>query len=514
MSENLDTLQISEDDLKKAGDKLKDWRWRINNLYYITDKAGRTIKFKMNAAQEAVFKNMHHRNVILKARQLGMTTFMMIFMLDQALFVANTRCAIICHSKDDAARLFDEKVKFAYQRLPDSIKAQRPAVNDRSGELKFNNGSSLTVGSSFRGGTLAYLHVSEFGKIAAKYPDKAREIVTGGFEAVGLEGVVTLESTAEGRSGYFFDYCQQAEKDMLAEKALSALDWKFFFFSWDLDPKYTIDTGEPITQRTEEYFQRLFAETQKEYTEGQKRWYQAKEKTLGADMLREYPSSPAEAFKQSLEGAYYERQFRDLYEKKQITSVPHDPHAAVHTFWDIGVNDQTSIWFGQLCGREWHFINYYENSGEGLEHYAAVLNDFRDKYGYNYGTHIGPHDLGVREWGADGKTRLESALAKGIRFELASKLPVADGIESARNILPMCWFDEAMCDTGLKRLQAYRKEWDAKHGIWKDKPLHDENSNGADAFRYFAVTSNYVQNQFSNVVSFKPQAPISVAAWT
>lgn len=507
-------IRIDEYQLAEAGEKLKDWRWRIDNLYYITDKQGRTVKFKMNDAQRAFFHRMHTRNIILKSRQLGFTTFTMIFMLDQSVFRPNTRCAIICHNKDDAARLFDEKIKFAYNRLPQEIRDLNPAVNDRAGELRFKNGSSLTVGTSFRGGTLRYLHVSEFGKICAKYPDKAMEIVTGAFEAVGSGCVITIESTAEGRAGYFFDYCQEAEQAMLAEKALSALDWKFFFFAWNLDPTYTIDTGEEITQRIEEYFEALSLKTGFEYTEGQQRWYQIKEKTLGGEMKREYPSCPEEAFEASLEGAYYERQFKDLYKRKQITSVPYDPATSVHTIWDIGVNDKNAIWFVQLCGREWHIIDYYENSGEGLEHYVSILNEKRDKYGYSYGSHIGPHDLAVREWGADGKTRIESALAKGIRFEIAPRIPRVDGIEAVRNLLPICWFDEAKCEIGLAHLQAYRKEWNAKLGVWKDTPLHDDASNGADAFRYFATSTIYLQNTYSNVVSIQVQKPISAAAWS
>lgn len=500
--------------MEKAAAKIKDWRWRMDNLYYITDKLGRTIKFKMNAAQEAVYEGMHYRNVILKSRQLGMTTFKMILMLDQAIFRPNTRCAIICHSKDDAARLFDEKVKFAYNRLPDAIKNMVQAVNDRSGELKFSNGSSLTVGTSFRGGTLRYLHVSEFGKICAKYPDKAKEIVSGAFEAVGQDCVITLESTAEGRLGYFAEYCHAAEMQQLSNKDLANLDWKFFFFPWDLDPTYTVDVGEEIPQRIEEYFFDLSIKTGKRYTEGQKRWYFIKEKTLGNEMKREYPSTPEEAFAQSIEGAYYERQFRDLYAKKQITRIPHDPSAAVHTVWDIGVNDQNAIWFVQLCGREWHIIDYYENSGEGLSHYIGVLNQKRNDFGYEWGYHVAPHDIAVREWGSDGKSRLEIARGLGILFEIAPKLPVNDGIESVRSILPMCWFDAGKCEIGISRLQGYRKDWNEKLGIWRDRPLHDENSNGSDAFRYFAVSTTLLQNKFSSAITVAPKKRISPLAWS
>ena len=189
---------------------LSDWRWRINNLYYITDKSGKKVLFQLNEQQAQFFENMHYRNIILKARQLGFTTFMMIFMLDACLFNDNTKCAVITHSRDDSIRLFREKIEFAYENLPDTIKDWMPAKIGRAGEYVFANDSSVSVGTSFRGGTLTYLHVSEFGKICARFPHKAKEIVTGAFEAVSQDCVITIESTAEGKSGYFFDYCQDS----------------------------------------------------------------------------------------------------------------------------------------------------------------------------------------------------------------------------------------------------------------------------------------------------------------
>ncbi|EHV9720261.1 hypothetical protein K1B37_000980 [Vibrio parahaemolyticus] len=502
------------DKVKIAGANLKSWHWRINNLYYITNKDGVKVKFKMNRAQRVFFKNMHYRNIILKARQLGMTTFVMIFMLDAALFRKNTRCAVIAHTKPDAQRLFDEKIKFAYDNLPPAIKRLRPTVADAAGVLKLSNGSSITVGTSFRGGTLRYLHISEFGKICAKSPDKAKEIVTGAFEAVGSKCMITLESTAEGRTGYFFDYCQRAENDMLIDKALSRLDWKFFFFSWFEDPEYTLDEGDDLTKETIEYFEKITAQYGISFTVGQMRWYQAKAKDLGDDMKREYPTIPKEAFEVSIEGAYYTTQFKELYKNKQITRVPHEPAAAVHTIWDIGVNDKNAIWFVQLCGREWHIINYYENSGEGVSFYIKILKDYQFKYGYTYGTHIGPHDLEVREWGNDGMTRKDSAKAKGIEFSVAPKLGKTEGIDIVRNVLPLCWFDEANCAEGIAHLQNYRKEWDEKAGTWKQNPLHDDSSNGSDSFRYFATSTNLIKRGFSFVTVGAVQKVIHPAAWT
>ncbi len=224
---------------------LRDKLWRLNHLYWITNKEGRPVRFKMTPEQLEYFEGMHTRNIILKARQLGFTTEVCIIQLDAALFEA-AKCALIAHTLNDAKRLFREKIKYAYEKLPDEIKAANPASNDAAGELVFSKGGSLYISTSFRGGTLRYLHVSEFGKICAKYPEKAREIVTGAFEAVSSDCFTTIESTAEGRAGYFYDYCQSAEKAQIQSKALSNLDWKFFFFSWWKNPEYAIDPVEQL----------------------------------------------------------------------------------------------------------------------------------------------------------------------------------------------------------------------------------------------------------------------------
>ncbi|MDX7081874.1 terminase [Serratia marcescens] len=480
--------QFSE--LKK---NLKNRFWRLNNLYFITDKSGKKVKFRMTPEQLEYFEGVHTRNIILKARQLGFTTLVCIVQLDAALF-ESAKCALIAHTLNDAKRLFREKVKYAYDNLPALIKKANPAKNDAVGELVFNNGGSLYVSTSFRGGTLRYLHVSEFGKICAKYPDKAREIVTGAFEAVSTDCFTTIESTAEGRAGYFFDYCQTAEKAQLQGKTLSNLDWKFFFFTWWKNPQYAIAPVESLPERLVDYFNELEAKHGVTLNESQKAWYLAKEKTLGDDMKREYPSIPAEAFQQSVEGAYYAKQFRWLYTNKRIGSLPDNSHLPVHTFWDIGVGDSTAIWFVREVGEEFHIIDYYENSGEGLRHYMKVLKD----RGYEYGEHWGPHDIENREFGSDAKSRKELARegyeidgqVYSMTFKVVPKVGVDTGIESVREILPKCVFDDEKCAEGISHLEGYRKEWDDKRGCWKDKPLHDHTSHGSDGFRYFAVAKN------------------------
>ncbi|EKN5913093.1 TPA: terminase [Yersinia enterocolitica] len=472
---------------------LKNRFWRLNHLYKIKDKNGKCVTFKMTPEQLEYFDGMHDRNVILKARQLGFTTEVCIIQLDLALF-HKKECALIAHSLPDAERLFRNKTQYAYRLLPDDIKRANPLTKETTSEYVFDKGGSVTVSTSFRGGTLYSLHVSEFGKICAKYPEKAKEIVTGAFEAVPLGGKITLESTAEGRAGYFYDYCQDAEKAQLQGKELSNLDWKFFFFSWWKNPQYAIDPVEGLPQRLVDYFAEMEAKHCVHLNERQKAWYYAKEKTLGDDMKREYPTIPAEAFQQSVEGAYYAKQFRWLYTNKRICKLPDNSHLPVHTFWDIGVGDSTAIWFVREVGEEFHIIDYYENSGEGLRHYMKVLKD----RGYTYGDHWGPHDIENREFGSDAKSRKELARegyeidgqVYSMTFKVVPKTGVDTGIESVREILPKCVFDEDKCAEGITHLEGYRKEWDDKRGCWKDKPLHDHTSHGSDGFRYFAVAKN------------------------
>lgn len=188
-------------------------------------------------------------------------------------------------------------------------------------------------------------------------------------------------------------------------------------------------------------------------------------------------------------GAYYSKWIDAAREAKHITNVPHDDAAPVHTWWDIGVGDATTIGFFQEIGRnEWHLIDYYENEGEGLQHYIKVLEDKKAKLNYNYGKHYAPHDIEVREFTRDGKTRREIAKSFGIDFEIVPNLGVEEGIEAVRTRFGNLWIDAARCTAFLERISQYRKEFDEKNNVYKDKPVHDWTSHAADMLRYWAVT--------------------------
>ena len=133
--------------------RLRDKTWRLNNLYFITDKRGKKVRFRMTPEQIEYYEGIHTRNIILKARQLGFTTEQCIIQLDAALF-ESAKCALIAHTLNDAKRLFREKIKYAYDNLPAEIRLANPARNDAAGELVFAKGGSLYISTSLRGGTL------------------------------------------------------------------------------------------------------------------------------------------------------------------------------------------------------------------------------------------------------------------------------------------------------------------------------------------------------------------------
>lgn len=473
-----------------TGEQFCDPRWRLANLYTIIDKDGNKVKFKPNAAQTKFLGDLHNQNIILKARQLGFTTLCCLIYLDACLWTPNTRAAIIAHRMDDAKVIFRDKVQFPYENLDPEIKRRISAVQDSADTLTFSNNSSIRVSVSARSGTLQYLHISEFGKICALYPEKAREIVTGALNAVDAGQFVAIESTAEGQEGAFYDLTQRARLRQESGQPLTALDYKFHFFPWWQDPSYTLPNEYVfITDDDARYFRELELKGIT-LTDGQKRWWVKKAETQAGDMKREYPATPDEAFEQALEGAYFTHQIFAATKQGRVGGFPFDPRYPVNTFWDLGRNDLNSIWLHQNVAGFDRFVGYYENSGEYIGHYVAWLREWARERDATFGEHYWPHD-GDRQslWLENGTKDVAHGLGFYPRVIDRPKVK-GEAINAARSAFSKCQFDEIGCATGLKRLRMYRKEWDDQRGVWKDRPLHDDASHGADAFMTFACSGH------------------------
>lgn len=197
------------------------------------------------------------------------------------------------------------------------------------------------------------------------------------------------------------------------------------------------------------------------------------------------------SFNVALIGAYYAKEMSKAEEEGRITTFPIERNLPVYTYWDLGVDDATAIWFMQMVNQECRFINYYEIRDEGMPTFVNYLHDFREKHGIVYGEHHAPHDIAVREVGT-GKSRKETAFSLGLRFEDALPAPKnpnekLDHIHIGRMMLQKCWFHVEHCQRGIQCLKEYSKKFDEKTKCFGG-PKHDWTSHGADAFRVFATS--------------------------
>lgn len=478
MPDNITVEEIKE--------KLSDRKWRLNHLYYIKDANGKKVLFRMNKVQEYLHDNLHYRNIIPKARKLGISTFFSILNLDQILFSENKTAGIIAHRQEDVKRLFRNNIQFAVEHLHPWLKAMigKPEISSAN-EMVFKNGGTIFVSLTTRGQTPNFLHVSEYGYICKHSPDKAEEILSGAINSVAIGNMVSIESTAEGKNGHFYDLCMTAERKRVQGERLTPLDFKMFFFPWYLDPQYALNdsTWVQIPKEFEEYFAHLKRNENITLTDGQKRWYVKMAETNQDHRFSQFPSTLEEAFSVSLEGAYYGKYVNEVYAQSRLGFYPIDPSYPVNTAWDLGMNDSTVIIFFQSIGPEIRFVDFYESSNVGLEHYATIL---RQK-GYRYGKHILPHDVNVRDL-STGVARLTMLYDLGLQnIMVAPKIFISDGIEKVRLLFPRFRFDKKNAGAVLDALQTYRKQWDDAKGTWSDSPFHGPESHTADAVRTLAV---------------------------
>jgi len=514
------TRAVRERDTRKPKDAdefkecLSDPWWRLTSgqLYKIMIKGDNNEEslvapFIPNDPQLDLLANLHTRNDILKARQLGFTTLIEIFFLDCCLFKANVRAAVIAQSEDVAKTIFRDKVYFAYNNLPPSLKEAMPLERDSASELLFShNNSSIRVATSARSGTLQYLRISEFGKICAKFPDRADEVITGSIPAVPTNGMVFIESTAEGQDGHFYKISKRAEALMQSGKKLNPKDYKFHFYPWHGESKYATNPDDVIiTDKDHQYFDKIEGEAKCKISIDQRAWWvMTRDSEFSGEaekMWQEYPSTPKEAFQKSKEGCYYTVQMTKVRKEERITTVPYRPGYPVNTFWDIGNGDGTGIWLHQRIGQKDNFIGYIEGWGEHYSYYVGEMN----KHGYLWGVHYLPHDAGhVRQGQTENISPVEMLENLGLKnIEVVPRVgELSHGIQATRDSFSTCWFDEVACKDGIIHLDSYRKKWNNTTSRFMDQPVHDIHSESADAFRQFGqmnISGDLDDNQYEDI---------------
>ena len=496
---SLNRMPTSAEELERC---LADPEWRLFSgcLYKIMvkgdDKDGKegdtfSLPFKPNRAQCRFIKRLWHRNLILKARQLGFTTLIAILWLDHALFNADQRCGIIAQDREAAEAIFRDKVKYAYQNLPEEIRERFPLARDSATELLFaHNNSSVRVATSMRSGTIHRLHISEYGKICAKFPDKAKEVMTGSIPAVPTTGILVIESTAEGANGEFYELCTRAEALHHSHQKLTPRDYRFHFYAWWQEPNYRMQyDAVDVTNEMHDYFDSIEAEMGCAIDIEQRAWYVATQQADFAGreerMWQEYPSTPQEAFQQSTEGHYLTKAITELTKRGGITSVP-VLDLPVYTFWDIGKRDGCAIWFAQQLRGEDRFIGYYEAHDEDLRHYVQYLQGL----GYVFGAHYLPHDAGQNRLSDTNRNTMQmlQALMPGQRFVIVPVIShLMTGVQQLRKHMRGAWFDKDACAFGLERLRGYKKKYSQALAKFLDEPDKSNGcTEGADALRQWA----------------------------
>lgn len=462
-------------------------------MYYIMDDHGRKIRFRMNRVQYTLYQALWWLNIVLKSRQHGITTLVCLFFLDACLFGTNVRAGIVAHKLEDAKKIFRDKVKYAYLCLPEELKQRIVTIKDDAMELVFSNNSSFYVGTSMRSGTLQYLHISEYSYTCQHAPIKAKEIKAGAVETVHEGGYVIIESTAEGVGDDFQNMCVKSENLKKAvdkgEVKLTRMDYLFHFFPWYLKPENVLHEEVRITDVLADYFARIERETGDKIDGPHRNWYVKKKDALGDMMYKEHPSTAEEAFYASVEGAYYQQYMIAAHEQNRIREVAIEDSAPVWCFWDLG-DMHTAIWFVQFV-EDW--INcidyYYDNKGLGPHEYAKLIDTKRYIYGKEH--FVGP-DVATSNAKKAGETILDLYARVGINFRPIDPHLRIERINASKSILNKTRFDKIRCKGGIEALSNYRKEKNETAStediaVYKDSPVHDWASHGADAFGHLAL---------------------------
>lgn len=473
--------------------RLSDPQWRIRNLYKVKNKQKAIVPFRPNEAQERLLADIHWRNIIPKARQRGFSTLIQLLGLDTALFQPGSDVGVIAQDLETAQDIFQSKIALAYDNLPAEVRAMVPQKSRTTTSIEFANGSKVRVGTSMRGGTPNFVHVSEFGKICAKYPDKAREVLTGTLPAVPIDGMVFIESTAEGRDGQFYAMTMEAKALQDAGRKLSPMEFKLHFASWWDADEYELDpAGVAISPKDNEYFDQIQAKLGRPISKRKRAWYvTTRQQTFAGDqqmMFQEYPTTLDEAFSISMEGTYYAAQFAAARASGRIReAIQVLPGSPAFTFWDIGNSDGTAIWVMQRLGMEWRVIRFKEGWGEPYSYFSQWLQGL----GLTWGTMFLPHDADHKRQGATSnkspKEMLEE-LMPGVRFEIVPRIEDVNwGIQQTRDVFPLLWFDESQCKEGIIHLENYRRKWNDRQACWSNEPdKTGGHSEAADALRQFA----------------------------
>lgn len=493
-------------DLSRPFDEaVQDPVWRLRTLYWILDRKGRLVRFVPTEEQMEVIISIHLRGwrrlIIPKARQLGMSTVLVLIGLDLAVYNEGFTAALVDKRSEDAEKKMREKALVAWDTHHAWVRGQYRLLERSAHRLGVlvDGAKALSryeVGTTFRGGTLQFLHISEWGWIQANDPARSKEILAGSLPAA-EKGIIVIETTWEGgKAGEVWPFVEEALTTP-AEKA-GPETWRLLFFPWWTCAGYATAHGhEDAASR--EYLDGKERELGLTFTRPQRQWYAGARRKLKWIMRQEYPTTMDECWHAPVTGSIYGEELDRLRALSRVgTAFEYRRDLPVFTSWDLGMSDCTALWLVQPHGTELLWLDWHESEGQPASHYAGVIQRWENQY-KPITRHFLPHDAGRREIGS-GLSYLDTLKRLGIP-NVTVVPPTNDlwwGIGQMRELLARSTF-HANCAvrrhsvegtehaSGLECLEAYRKHTEAgPSGVLREAPIHDRSSHSADAARTFA----------------------------
>ena len=422
-----------------------------------------------------------------------MSTFAVIYLLDEAIFNPNLSAGIVSYSLEHAQHIFKRIIGHALDSMDGWVKPLAAVVQRSAREITFANGSFLRVDTTLRGGAYQLVLVSEFGKTCARNPLKAEEVITGTLQTVPITGRIIIESTGEGNEGFYAEMTNAAVQR--GNDNLSPLEYKSFFFPWMSEIAYVMSQSVTYDVALTDYFLKIEKETNSKITQEQRYWYAHQRSVLGDKIKQEFPSTVAEAFLSSSDAYYFQQSIEQAYQENRcLNTNPYDHLSHVYVAMDIGVNDLTVMAFFQVVHGEIRIIDYYEDNNKGVDFYARYLQ--QDKK-YLYHTIFLPHDAAHRD-GIVVENTYERDFKRlfaqtNTKFVVLKRTDKNVQISNAKIKFSRCVFNLSRVKPLLDRLSKYRKKWSEQFGKYLDEPYHDINSNHADCFQYVCAAVNHIE---------------------
>jgi hypothetical protein len=512
--------QTCQEQAPPTQEQLASPLWRIRNFYTIRNRKGKPLKFTPTPEQDKVLNEIYvlkrKKIFIPKARQLGMSTLVAIIILDSILFGTGVQISISDFVAGNAKKKLEEKIVYAFDKMPAEWKEGWQIVthNKQSGEFRIrakhlegvDKESAVYAGDSIRGGTNQLIHLSELGETQIKAPERARETIEGGMPSA-EDSIIIIETTWHGgKHGQLYRILDDALTTPDAEKDPDK-DFFVMFFSWDTEPSY-IHKGDQasITKETHSYFDGLTARNGKTYTNPQRLWYQKQKAKYGERVYSIYPSEIAEIFLSPVEGAVFAKEIDIARGSGRINKFPHDSSRPVHTLWDIGAPENTIVWYFQIIGDKFRFIDCDVESGKnkdgkdngeinGLDITFPQRVKMMNEKPYRYGFHYLPHDGRSKNDLRNRTTAQEDLRRHGLQGTTIIVPRITQKYLAVDKTKQMFWqfeFDTERCGNAVDALAMYRRKQDP----WDDKKflnefVHDWTSHLADSIMQLATAFIY-----------------------